>query len=260
LLLVDDGSADESLRLARQFAAAHPNTVVLSRPRRPPQRDRLATAAELEAFSWGVDQLDVDWDVVAKLDADLRLSPDMFAELERQLDADSGLGIVGAIQSVRVEDGSVVRERCPANHVRGSTKFYRRACFEQVYPLSFRLGWDTTDEVRARMAGWRTRSFEMPAGDPLLMRATATRDGVLRGYRRNGVAAYAYGASFWWVLLGALARMRDEPRVLGGLSVVQGWLTALLRSHPRADSEQRAFVAAEHRARIRGALLGRTAR
>ncbi|HLW95353.1 MAG TPA: hypothetical protein VKS25_08260, partial [Solirubrobacteraceae bacterium] len=102
--------------------------------------------------------------------------------------------------------------------------------------------------------------FEMPAGDPVLMRATATRDGVLRGYRRNGVAAYAYGASFWWVLAGALARMGDEPRVLGGLSVVQGWLTALLRSHPRADAQQRAFIAGEHRARIREALLDRASR
>ena len=257
LLLVDDGSADESLRLAREYAATHANTLVLSRPRRPPQRDRLATAAELEAFSWAVEQLDIDWEVVAKLDADLCLSPGMFAELERQLEADPGLGIVGAIQGLRVADGSVVRERCPADHVRGSTKFYRRSCFEQVYPLPFRLGWDTSDEVRARMAGWRTRSFSIPGGDPVLMRATATRDGVLRGYRRNGVAAYAYGASFWWVLLGALDRMRYQPRVLGGLSVVQGWLTALLRSHPRADAEQRAFIAGEHRARIRGALLGR---
>ncbi|HEX4034202.1 MAG TPA: glycosyltransferase family A protein [Solirubrobacteraceae bacterium] len=260
LLLVDDGSADGSLGLAREYAATHANTVVLSRPRRPPQRDRLATAAELEAFSWAVEQLDIDWEVVAKLDADLCLSPDMFAELERRLEVDPGLGIVGAVQGLRLADGSVVRERCPPNHVRGSTKFYRRACFEQVYPLSFLLGWDTTDEVRARMSGWRTGSFEMPAGDPVLMRATATRDGVLRGYRRNGVAAYAYGASFRWVLLGALARMREEPRVFGGLSVVQGWLTALLRSHPRADPEQRAFIAAEHRSRIRAALLGRASR
>lgn len=254
LLLVDDGSADASLRLAEEFAASRANVLALSRPQRPPERDRLASAAELEAFCWAIEQLDFPWQVVAKLDADLSLSPDLFAELERRLEADPRLGIAGAIQSLRLPDGRLVRERCPANHVRGSTKFYRRACFEEVYPMPFCLGWDTSDEVRARMGGWTTQSFSMPRGDPIHLRATSTRDGALRGYRRNGMAAYAYGASAWWVALGAIGRLGDRPRILGGLSLLQGWFTALLRGHPRADARQRAFVAGEHRARVRAML------
>lgn len=255
LVLVDDGSTDGSLRLAEEFAASREHVRALSRPQRPPERDRLAAAAELEAFCWAIEQLDFPWQVVAKLDADLSLSPDLFAELESRLEADPRLGIAGAIQRLRLPDGRLVHERCPANHVRGSTKFYRRACFEEVYPLAFRLGWDTADEVRARMGGWTTQSFSMPSGDPIHLRATSTRDGALRGYRRNGMASYAYGAPLWWVLLGAIGRLRDRPRIVGGLSLLQGWLTALLRRYPRADARQRAFVAGEHRARVRDALL-----
>jgi hypothetical protein len=48
---------------------------LLRRPARPPQRDRLATAAELRSFQWALDQLDEEWDVVAKLDADIELTP-----------------------------------------------------------------------------------------------------------------------------------------------------------------------------------------
>jgi len=257
LLLVDDGSSDGSLRLATEFAQAHPYARALSRPRRPRQRDRLASAAELEAFCWAVAQVDLDWDVVAKLDADLRLSPDTFSELELRLEQDPQLGIVGAIQSIITPDGREVRERCPSGHVRGSTKFYRRACFEQVYPLAFRLGWDTTDEVRARMHGWRTQSFSMPAGDPIHLRPTATADGVIRGQRRKGAAAYAYGAGPWWVLLGAARRMRERPPIMGGLSFLLGWLSAALRADPRADAHQRAFLAGEHRARLRQAVSQR---
>jgi len=257
LLLIDDGSSDESPRLSSEFADANPFARALTRPRRPPQRDRLARAAELEAFCWGVEQLEPGWDVVAKLDADLRLSPDTFAEIERALEADPRLGIAGAEQSIVAPDGSVVRERCPPDHVRGSTKFYRRACFEDVYPLAFRLGWDTSDEVRARMHGWRTRSFAMPAGDPIHLRPTATHDGAARGHRRNGVAAYAYGAAPSWVLLGALRRMTQRPRVLGGVNYLLGWLMAAARRDPRAARSERVFFAREHRRALGAALTRR---
>ena len=260
MLLVDDGSSDGSLRLAQEFAQRRPWVRVLSRSRRPAERDRLARAAELEAFCWAVEQLDIAWDVVAKLDADLRLSTDTFAELERRLEADPKLGIAGADQSIIAPDGSHVRERCPVNHVRGSTKFYRRACFEQGFPMPFRLGWDASDEVRAGMHGWRTQSFSMPAGDPIHLRPTATQDGAVRGHRRNGVAAYAYGAAPWWVLLGGARRIGEQPRIVGGLNFIAGWLTAALRSDPRADADQRAFLAREHRERLRRALSRSTTR
>ncbi len=250
MLLVDDGSADASLEIAREYERRHASVRVLSRPRRPRERDRLAMAAELDAFCWAVEQLDVGWDVVAKLDADLRLTPATFAELERLFEDDPGLGVAGALQSI-VAGGLLVRERCPPGHVRGSTKFYRRACFEQIYPLAVRLGWDTTDEIQARMRGWRTQSFPMPDGDPVHLRATATQDGAARGYRRIGRAAYAYGAGLGWTLLGTASRLTEPPRVLGALNYLWGWVAAALRSEPRADSDQRAFLAREHRQRWR---------
>ena len=251
LLLVDDGSSDGSLSLAEDWARGRGLAKVLQRPARPPQRDRLARAAELEAFCWAVSQIEGEWDVVAKLDADLRLTPGTFAELMRRLEADPRLGLAGAHQSIVTPDGRTVRDRCPPGPVRGSTKFYARACFEDVYPLEFRIGWDTTDEIRARMRGWRTESFSMPDGDPIHMRPTGAQDGAVRGYRRIGRAAYAYGAGPSWVLLGAASRLPERPRIVGGLSYLQGWVGAAMRSEPRADAEQRAFVAREHRARLR---------
>ncbi len=257
LLLVDDGSSDASLRLASEFAALRPYALVLSRPRRPTQADRLATAAELEAFCWGVEQLDVPWDVVGKLDADLRLTPRTFAELVSRLEADPRLGIAGACHSIIGPDGQLVRERCPAGHVHGSSKFYRRECFAEIFPLPVRLGWDTSDEITARMHGWRTESFSMPDGEPIHLRPIATHDGMLRGYRRLGMSAYGYGARSWWVLLGTAGRLRERPLMMAGLNYLIGWLIAAVRRHPRADAGQRSFLAREHRTRLLATLSRR---
>src|ERR1700744_6358504 len=99
LVLVDDGSTDSSGELAIRFAHSHQYAVALSRPPRPPEADRLAGAAELRSFEWGVAQLDEHFDVLAKLDADLELSPVHFERILYELDADPGLGLAGACLS-----------------------------------------------------------------------------------------------------------------------------------------------------------------
>jgi biofilm PGA synthesis N-glycosyltransferase PgaC len=252
LVLVDDGSTDRSPEIAEGFAASNPYATVVRRPVRPPARDRMVRASELEAFQDGLATVAESWDVVAKLDADLDLPADFFAELERRFEADPQLGMAGSYLSV-VRHGSVWKHRCPPDHVEGATSFYRRECFEQVYPLPPILGWDTIDEVRARLHGWRTQSFPIPSRDPLLLRRTGSHDGVLRGFRRSGVGAYAYGAHPLHVLASAVVRFRERPIVLGGLAYLFGWGSAALRRLPRAEPAVRRRVRREGIERLRRA-------
>src|SRR4051812_6167076 len=74
LLLVDDGSSDRSAEFADAFCVAHDWARLLRRARRPPERDRLASAAELRAFHWALEYVDMPWDILAKLDADMVLT------------------------------------------------------------------------------------------------------------------------------------------------------------------------------------------
>jgi poly-beta-1,6-N-acetyl-D-glucosamine synthase len=250
LVLVDDGSTDRSPDIAAAFGAERSYAVVLRRPVRPVERDRMVKAAELEAFEWGVAHVTEPWDVAAKLDADLELTPGFLAEIERRFAADPRLGVAGAYLSV-LRYGAVSRQRCPPSHVEGATSFYRRECFEQIFPLPPMLGWDTIDEVRARNRGWRTQSFSIPSGDPLLLRRTGSHDGVLRGFRRSGLAAWAYGAHPLHVLASALVRTKYRPRPLGGVNYLIGWAGAALTRHPRAEREVRRTVRRESIARLR---------
>jgi biofilm PGA synthesis N-glycosyltransferase PgaC len=250
LVLVDDGSSDGSGDHAESFAARHAWASALRRPARAPEADRLGAAGELRSFQWGLAQVHEPWDVVAKLDADLELSARHFEWLLRKLAAEPRLGLAGAVLSDVAADGSASRFPVPLRHVRGATKFYRRACYEQIQPIPTHLGWDTIDEVKARRAGWRTQSFELPGGDTLHLRPTGEHDGRLRAYRRWGECAWGYGAHPGWVLLGAVRRSGRRPYVLGGGMYALGYATAALRGLPRAEREVRAFVRREQARRV----------
>ena len=244
LLLVDDGSTDASAQIAEAFAHEHAYARALRRPRRPAARDRLAGAAVVASFEWGLAQLEQEPDVVAKMDADLDLTPSLVAAVERALLADPQLGVVGSYLCVEDGDGRR-REFNPADHVRGPNKFYRWTCFADISPLAPHLGWDTVDEVRARMHGWRSRSIELPEGDPLHMRPTGLQDGRLRAFRRWGTCAWCFGQHPLIVVAGGFTRILERPYVVGGVNYVAGWAIAGLRRTQRVEPEVRAFVRAE---------------
>jgi poly-beta-1,6-N-acetyl-D-glucosamine synthase len=254
VVLVDDGSTDGSRAVAERFADGRPEVTVLARPPRPPQRDRLAAGGELLAFESAVAGLDEPWDVVGKLDADIRLTPRTIETIERALREDPGLGIVGTPLAEQRPDGTLARMPSRPEHVHGATSFYRRACFEQIMPLPAIAGWDMIDTPRARMAGWRTATVEIPDGDPLHLRPMGSRDGLLRAFRRWGRGAYTVGEHPLHVALLTVRRLREPPVVLGALNYLAGWAHAALTRAPRAEPELRDYVRADQLRRVRARL------
>ena len=254
LLLVDDGSTDGSPALVDAFAREHDFATVLRRPARPKEIDRMVNAPEWRAFEWALAESGVAYDVVAKMDGDLRLTPGTFEAIERRFAEDERAGIVGAFLSERDDAGVLRRHRCPGDHVEGATKFYRRECFAQISPIPPILGWDTIDEVRARMHGWTTGSVEVPTGDPEHLRRMGSYDGILRGFRRAGAAAWAYGSSPGHVAMSAALRTLDRPFVLCGAHYLWGWADAARRRAPRAERPARRFWRREQRRRVHTSL------
>jgi len=136
LLLVDDGSSDASAAIAQEFAADHPWAQVLVRPRKAVGRDRLASASVWTSFQWAVGQLDRDrFDVIAKVDADLELTPHVLEDVDARMSTEPGLGLTGPYLAEPNRFGLLVRLRWRPEHVGGAIKFYRRECLDEVYPL-----------------------------------------------------------------------------------------------------------------------------
>ena len=125
------------------------------------------------------------WEFIVKLDGDLTFEPGYFEACLAQFANDARLGIGGGTILVR-ENGRlrVDSPDDPPFHVRGATKIYRRACWEQISPLVRAPGWDTIDEVTANMHGWSTRTFS----DVTLVqqRGTGSADGEWRNCTKTG--------------------------------------------------------------------------
>jgi glycosyltransferase involved in cell wall biosynthesis len=253
-LIVDDGSTDATPEILTRWAARLP-CLELMRTRRHHRRegDGLAEAAEAAAFNQALGSVALgDFSHVGKLDADIELAPDYFQRLLDRSAVEADLGIVGG--SLLEDHGNGWEPTGgPEHHVRGALKLYRRDCLEALGGgIQERLGWDTIDEVEARMRGYRTRSLPQPTAKHL--RPVASRGGILRGRARLGRAAFILRYSPWWVAAKSAQVGLKRPFVLGGIAYFWGYLRAAAgdRHNRVEDPEFARFVAAELRGRARG--------
>jgi cellulose synthase/poly-beta-1,6-N-acetylglucosamine synthase-like glycosyltransferase len=253
-LIVDDGSTDATPEILNRWAARLPYLRLLRTGRFDgPGGDGLATAAEAVAFNRALGSVAIgEFSHVGKLDADIELSPDYFQRLLDRSAVEVDLGIVGG--TLLEDHGRGWRPTGgPEHHVRGALKLYRRDCLEALGGcIEERLGWDTIDEVEARMRGYRTRTLTEPTARHL--RPVATRGGILRGRARLGRAAFILRYSPWWVAAKSAQVALKPPYVLGGIAYFWGYLRAAAgdRHNRVEDPEFARFVAAELRGRASG--------
>jgi biofilm PGA synthesis N-glycosyltransferase PgaC len=253
-VVVDDGSEDGTSTLLEALRRELSFMRVVSTPAGYTRGvvDRHAVAAAPRAFNWALRGL--DWrrfTHLGKLDGDIELPPDYFERLLRRFAEEPRLGIAGGALVEPAKTGWR-EDRVPQHHVRGALKLYSRECFEAIGGIQERLGWDTIDEVYARMLGFETRSF-----DDLVARhhrPVASADGLLRGHARFGHAMYVLHYSAAWVLLRSFKVAASRPFAISGASFLYGYLRAALRSEPQVDdADYRRFVRRELRDRLMGA-------
>ena len=138
-VLVDDGSTDESGSIIDAWAMRIPWIKVIHRQDRG---GRSQGTGVMEAFYDGYRVLTTsDWEFLVKLDGDIVVGASYFEECFAKFDHEPRLGIGGGTVD-HVDGGIVKTERSPEFHVRGATKIYRRACWDQLGGLmkSPRLG------------------------------------------------------------------------------------------------------------------------
>jgi len=231
--IVDDGSTDGT---GDVIAAAARENPWITAVRRPDRGFRKSGGGVVEAFYDGYAAVRAErWDLIVKLDGDLTFEPDYFKECVAAFADDPSLGIGGGTILVR-ENGhlKVDSPSDPPFHVRGATKIYRRACWEQISPLVCAPGWDTIDEVKANMSGWSTRTFSHVR--LMQQRATGSTDGKWRNWYKNGLANYVTGYHPMFMLAKCMKRAaQGAPVAAAALSV--GFCSGYVKRLPKVEDE-----------------------
>ena len=252
-VIVSDGSTDGTDAIVREYAAHYPWIELL----RMPDRSERHFSGKVRAFAAGYDSVKgLSCDAIGSLDADISFDPQYFAFLLARLEENPRLGLVGT----PFRDESTYDYRFVSiEHVSGACQLFRRECFEDIggyVPMKLG-GIDHVAVISARMRGWKTRTF--PEKHCFHHRKMGSAlHGRIRAIYRIGVLDYALGGHPLWEVFRAAYQATQPPRIVRGVVLYAGYLSAAARRLERPVSpELVAFRREEQMRRLRAFALDR---
>jgi glycosyltransferase involved in cell wall biosynthesis len=236
-VVVDDGSSDETPALLARAAASLPYLRVV---RREDRGARAVGPGVVEAFYDGLARIDLDdFDFVCKLDADLELPRRYFERAIERMERDPYLGNLSGKLFAREADGRIREERTGDENAVGPAKLYRVECFREIGGFVREVSWDGIDGHLCRMNGWIAASVHDPELRIVHLRPMgSSQENIRVGRRRWGRGKYFMGSALHYVVASAAYRLLEPPRLVGGASILLGYVEAALGGHSRYDNPE----------------------
>lgn len=253
-VIVNDGSTDGTKDIVERYSQGHSwiETVHL------PEGRQRSFAGKVEAFNAGYQCVkDLSFDIIGNLDADITFDREYFAFLLSKFAEDEALGVAG---TPFVDDGEQYDYRYTnIEHVSGACQLFRRECFEEIggYVPIKGGGIDWTAVTTARMNGWRTRTFTDKVCVHHRKMGTGQTCAIVTGFK-HGQKDYYLGGHPLWQLFRSLYQVTRKPYIVGGVSLLAGYIWAYVRrvETPISDELIR-FHRKEQMLRLKTIVLGR---
>ncbi|MDR6301953.1 glycosyltransferase [Mesonia maritima] len=191
ILVVNDNSSDKTAEVVSEFAKKYSFVSFINNNS---SQEHLPGGKVILAFQEGVKQLDENYDVLCKFDADLIFPSNYLEKVASHFSADKKTGMAGGFCYIQSGDHWKLENLTDKDHIRGALKAYRKDCFKQIGGLKASMGWDTADELLAKFYGWNVRTDESLKVKHL--RAT--------GETYNSSSKYKQGEAFYKLRYGFL--------------------------------------------------------
>lgn len=152
VIVVNDNSTDETPKIIEEFAANYSFIKTLNSGTKSTSHE--PGSKIVNAFYKGFEQLNSNWNVIVKLDADVVLPENYFEKIINAFQENPKIGIAGGLAYIEKDNEWIYEKIGNKKQVRGPFKSYSRACFEKIGGLKKSVGWDTVDELLAQFYGF----------------------------------------------------------------------------------------------------------
>lgn len=254
-IIVSDGSTDGTDDIVTRYLDQNPWIELV----RMPERRERHFAGKVHAFNAGYEKVkSVPYEVIGSLDGDLSFDGEYFSFLLEKLNENPALGLVGT----PFQDGpnkTYDYRFVSIEHVSGACQLFRRQCFEDIggYKPVKGGGIDHIAVLTARMKGWKTRTFTEKMSLHHRPMGTAER-GTFKARFKTGTLDYALGGHPLWELFRTCYQMSKRPFIIGGLTLLSGYLWAFTtRAERPIPPDLVKFRRSEQMQRLRSFLSGK---
>jgi poly-beta-1,6-N-acetyl-D-glucosamine synthase len=233
-VIVSDGSTDGTNAIINSYARKHNwiDCVLL------PERRERNFAAKVNAFNIGFEKLDnIDFQLLANLDADITFEDDYFEYLLQQFAGNPHLGVGGT----PFKEGSSQYDYrfTSRDHVSGACQLFRRECFKDIggYIPIKEGGIDLVAVVTARMRGWETRTFTEKICLHHRKMGTAGQNQI-SGAFKGGYHDYLMGVHPIWQFFRSFYQMTKPPYFIYGSILLSGFFWAMVKRPRKPVSDE----------------------
>ena len=232
-IVVSDGSTDGTDEIVKKYADSYDWIELLRMPPRPERR----FSGKVHAFKAGYQLVKhLDFEIIGNVDADISFGEDLFEFLLAKFAEHPGLGVAGTEYTegtLNSNNYNIIN----IEDVTGHCQIFRRECFESIggYLPIKDGGIDSVAVITARMNGWKTRTFTE--------RVCIHHRKVGAGQGSCFSAAYGAGKKDYyggthpiWILLRSIYLVTKKPYLVGGVLLLAGYLSGVLRRAKRPVS------------------------
>lgn len=219
-LVIDDASADSTAKIVHKFGSQHPFIECYTKNGK--DKSYQLGGKVVKAFLFGkelIDQRNIAYDYIIKMDADIRFEPDFLKKIEQRLIKEKHGIVSGTPYQIIGNTKKYITS--PTWHTNGDFKIYNKKFLNETNGLTPNLGWDCADNIAAMENGWETIAFrdifyeqQRPIG----------RYSPFEGRIRQGRGAYVLRYSPGYIWLKLIQDLFKKPFVIGAIYQFYGYL------------------------------------
>ena len=251
-IIVSDDSTDKTDEIVQSYVEKY-DFITLIRNKQIEARN---FASKVYAVNLALTKVNVDYDFIGILDADITFEPNYYEMILKEFDRDPKLGLAGG-EFFDIIGGKRFRVIKSSMSVRGGIQLFRKECFDQIEkftPLK-NGGEDLITEVTARMNGWTVKSFDHLMLDHNRLTGTGGWS-IYEAKFKEGMLAHSMGYHPFFQIFKSFHRMIDRPYIISGILLFVGYIWAIISGNKRKVSQEFiSFIRQEQMGRMKGLVV-----